>query len=307
MMGLGRGIAALSLVSFAVGCALAPTKGRNTLERKFDGIGALLSPVKITAETVIVDARPSFEFSVVHIPHSVNLRWWDFTETQLENRGVLQGDLTVLSRHLAHTGLQPGAHVVVVGKGLGGDGEEGRIAWMLSYLGFSNVQFASFESLKARYSNVVEEKVLKSQQPWKPEPVESLLVTREELKFAINSNAVNEPQAFRSEMPSVLYRIIDVRNANDYLGREGIGAQRKIPNMGAVNIPWKEFFDSMLRPRLEMQARLSSVGVLPQHRIIVLGADGVASGGVTMALRALGYGNAGHYAGGLNDLLSAYR
>ncbi len=306
-MMFGRVMAVLGIVAIGAGCTLAPTKGRETAERKFDGGSALLSPVKVTAETVIIDTRPSFEFSVVHIPHSQNLRWWDFTETHAENRGVLQSDLSVLARRLAHVGLQPSAHVVVVGKGFGGDGEEGRIAWMLAYLGFSNVQFASFEALKARYTNVVEEKGLKSQTPWKPDPVESLLVTRAEVQFAINSNALTEPQAFKSGQSPVLYRIIDVRSADDYLGREGLGAQKKIPNMGAINIPWKEFFDFLMRPRLEMQAKLASVGVLPQHRIIVLGADGVASGGVTMALRALGYHNAGHYSGGLIDFLSAYR
>lgn len=292
---------------FLAGCALAPTKVREVPERRYEGAGALASPIKIVPETVVIDARPQFEFSMVHVPHSVNMRWSDFTDPQPENRGVLLTDLGAIARRLATAGLQPSSHVVVVGKGLGGHGEEGRIAWMLGYLGFSNVQFATFESLKFRYSNIVEENALKSQQPWRPEPVESLLVTRAEVRFAINHNTVHQPAAFRQGSAPVLYRIIDVRVSDDYLGREGIGAARKIPNMEAINIPWKEFFDSSLRPRQEMLAKLTSVGVSPEHRIIVISSDGVTSGAVTMALRALGFANAGNYAGGIQDLMSAYR
>lgn len=290
------------------GCQMRPTKVRETPERKFEGSARLAAPIQITPETVVVDARSAFEYSVAHVPHSLNLQWTDFTvRTDAENRGVLQSDLGSIARRLARAGLAPTAHVVVVGRGPGGDGEEGRLAWMLAYLGFSNVQFAALDSLKFRMTNIVEETPLKSVPPWKLETVDSLLVTRDELRYVINHQGVEETVSFRSGTKPVLYRIIDVRDADDYLGRRGFGAKNRIPNMGAINIPWKEFFDSNLRPRAEMLAKLSSVGVRPEHRIIVVDEGGLTAASATMALRALGFNNSGLLAGGLVDLLAAYQ
>ena len=44
---------------------------------------------------------------------------------------------------LARAGIAPDSSVVVLGRGLQGEGEEGRIAWMLAYLGVPNIQFAN--------------------------------------------------------------------------------------------------------------------------------------------------------------------
>jgi 3-mercaptopyruvate sulfurtransferase SseA len=115
---------------------------------------------------------------------------------------------------------------------------------------------------------------------------------------------VLQPVSYKGA-PATLYRIIDVRSAKAYHGKEGIGSRAFVPNMDAINVPWKEFFDKMFRLKTDMAARLQQVGIEPTSRVIVLGEDGVASATVTLALRALGYENAGNYAGGLNDLMSS--
>ena len=103
---------------------------------------------------------------------------------------------------------------------------------------------------------------------------------------------------------SELYKILDVRDAKDYLGHIGLGAKTNVPNMGATNIPWKQFFDDGLRPNPAIEDKLHSVGITEDCRVIVLDADGVASAAVTMALRSFGYDDAGNSSGGLQDLLS---
>jgi 3-mercaptopyruvate sulfurtransferase SseA len=112
------------------------------------------------------------------------------------------------------------------------------------------------------------------------------------------------------EMPfngePAIYRLIDVRGGRDYLGRQGFGAEKPIPNMDATNIPWKEFFTKGLRPDPAIKERLQKAGIEPHHRIIVLDQAGVSSAAVTLALRGLGYDKAGNYAGGLTDLMSSY-
>jgi thiosulfate/3-mercaptopyruvate sulfurtransferase len=291
-------VPAICLLLALTACQQTPTKVRETVDRRFEGAGAIGAPIQITPETAVVDARSAFDYSVAHIPHSLNLQWNSFTQLEPESRGLLMTDLNAVVRRLAVAGLSPSTPVVVAGRGLGGDGEEGRIAWMLAYLGFSKVQFAAIDSLKPRYTNLSESPSTKAITPWKLESVESLNVERAELLQAL-------PQGGKGANGQ--YRIVDVRSVDDYLGRTGIGGQNAIPNMGATNIPWTEFFDAALRPRPEMLKRLSGVGIRPEHRVIVIDTGGISSGAVTLALRSLGYSRAGNYSGGLVEFLSHYR
>lgn len=296
-------LSALAVVATA-GCQTAPTVANDNPDRRIEAPGAsMMKPIVITPETVIVDARHAFEYSGAHIPRSINLNWADFTEPEPAQRGILQADRFAITRRLARLGIDPATHVVVAGKGKQGNGEEGRIAWMLSYLGVDNVQFADIDSLGARFTNAVEAQGPKSAPMWKPEPAESLDVTRDELLFAINKRATEKPESYKGQ-PARLYKIIDVRDEKDYLGHVGMGAKTHVPNMGAVNIPWKQFFGDGLRPDGSIEEKLRAVGVTPDCRVIVVDQGGISSAAVTMALRSFGYALAGNYSGGLQDLLS---
>jgi thiosulfate/3-mercaptopyruvate sulfurtransferase len=307
-------LAALGFGGALAGCALKPTVAHENPDRKAEGIKADASqtqeqvlieePIVINERTVIIDARPAFEYSMAHIPRAINLKWSDFTEPQPVSRGVLQRDTFAIARRLARLGLTPDSQVVVVGEGTAGQGEEGRLAWMLAYLGVKNVRFAALHSLKIHLTNIASENIT-SVPIWKPEPIESLNVTKAELLEMINKTAQTKPLAFSAGTVPLLYRMIDVRSEREYLGKEGLGLIKKVPDMGAVNIPWTEFFTDRLSINPTMRARLESVGIKPEHRIIVLGNDGVSSAAVTMALRTMGFSQAGNYAGGLRELLQA--
>ncbi|HVK60494.1 MAG TPA: rhodanese-like domain-containing protein, partial [Bdellovibrionales bacterium] len=231
------------------------------------------------------------------------LNWSDFTEPEPAQRGIMQADLFGAARRLARLGISPESHVVVVGNGIYGNGEEGRVAWMLVYMGLSKVQFASLEALKPRVTNVIDTSSIKAVPMWKPEVRTSLNVTRDEVIFAINERGVEKPISFKGG-PALVYHIIDVRSEKAYLGKEGVGSRAHVPNMDAINIPWKEFFDKQMRVKTSMAQRLAQVGLDPANRVIVIGEDGVSSAAVTLVLRGLGYKNAGNYAGGLLDLMS---
>lgn len=297
-------LVALGCVGSMTGCALKPTVAHENPDRKAEGINdasqtqaqvPIEEPIVINERTVIIDARPAFEYSMAHIPRAINLKWSDFTEPEPEpmSRGVLQRDTFAIARRLARLGLTPDSQVVVVGEGTAGQGEEGRLAWMLAYLGIKNARFAALHSLKIHLTNIATEN-LTSVPIWRPEPVESLNVTKAELLEVINKAGQTKPLA-----------LIDVRSEREYLGKEGLGLIKKVPDMGAINIPWTEFFTDRLSINPSMRARLESVGIKPEHRIIVLGNDGVSSAAVTMALRAMGFSQAGNYAGGLRELLQA--
>lgn len=294
----------LLLVLVVSACATKETRVGENPNRRMGDMSGVVEPVAITPETVIVDARPQFEYSVSHIPKSVLLRWADFTESEPAQKGILQKDLSGLARRLARYGIAPETPVIVVGRGQDGAGEEGRIAWMLAYLGVKNVRFADIDYFKVNRTNIPDATPLSSVPVWKPNPDESLNVSRSELLAVINRRGVQNPIAWRKGAPEVLYRIIDVREESEYLGQSG--SSGSVPNMDAINIPWREFFNPLLRPNPEIVAELTAVNITSEHRIIVLGHDGVSSAAVTMALRRLGYPNTGNYSGGLRDLLSAY-
>lgn len=287
-----------SLVLSISACTTKPTRVLQNEERAFDGN----KKVEITKDTIVVDARPAFEYSTNHIPRSVNLNWADFTEAEPAQRGIIQNDTEGAARRLARVGVGLDSNVVVLGNGLQAGGEEGRIAWMLAYLGVANVQFAPIDTLKPRLTNEPEASPPKSAAIWKPILDASLHATKDEVLFVINERGVDKPISYKG-LPARRYRLIDTRSERAYLGKEGLGVLKHVPNMDAVNIPWKQFFTTDLRPNESTMRQLRVLGFTPEDRIIVLDENGIASAAVTLSLRAAGFRGAANYAGGLQDLI----
>ena len=74
--------------------------------------------------------------------------------------------------------------------------------------------------------------------------------------------------------------------------------------MGAINIPWIQFFDSKMQVRPEMKERLQQVGITSDKKIYVIDDQGVRSAAVVLALRELGYARSANFAGGYMQLMS---
>jgi thiosulfate/3-mercaptopyruvate sulfurtransferase len=341
------------LIAVALGgCATKPTVLTETSTRRFGAAPALMRPVLLDESTVILDARPAFEYSMARIPRSLNINWVDFSERDPMSRGWPQKDSFAAARRLARMGIAPDSKVVVFGLGPDGQGEEGRVAWLLAYLGVENVQFARFGAVKSRVTtealpemarsefeearatfggagsrlsesdrskrthekgtgvsgallgdNQPSEGSIEAKPVWKPELESTLIATRAEVLGAFENRAVEKAWSFQGARPK-FYRIIDVRSAKEYLGKSGGLRSKSIPNFDALNVPWREFFDTDLKPMPEIGERLLSIGFRRDQRILVIDNDGVASAAVTMALRAMGFVDAACYAGGYNDLLN---
>ncbi len=299
-------VASIACFALVIGCATKPTRGYENQQRQMKPAAAgetTGEPIVLTEQTVVIDARPPFEYSLSHIPRAVNVQWTDFTQKEEAYRGVLLSDRFELTRRLARLGISPASEVVVVGKGLGGGGEEGRLAWTLAYLGLDNVRAVPMGYFKGPVSNT-ETKPLAPAVIWKPIVDESLLVTRQELLYVLDNRGVYDPIVYGEKGRPRLYKIIDVRTSREYLGKEGVGMQAPIPNMEAINIPWNEFFDSTGRVNPEIAQRLHEVGVTRDQRIIIVSGSGLRSAAVTMALRSMGFKGAGNYAGGLKELVA---
>ncbi len=131
---------------FLLSCQTKPTKMYESQELKsrLQAMGDIYNNQNI--QQVIVDARPAFDFNLSKINGSINLRWEEFTQRDEELRGVFERDLYFHSRRLARYGINPETPVTIVGRGLQGGGEEGRLAWTLKYMGIKNVRFLHIDA-----------------------------------------------------------------------------------------------------------------------------------------------------------------
>ena len=96
--------------------------------------------------------------------------------------------------------------------------------------------------------------------------------------------------------------LIDVRPSEEYLGKAASPSSKPPPDVGAINIPWTEFFQKNGLVNESVKAKLQSIGITPERKILVIANKGIESAAVTLALRELGFNKAANYAGGYMEL-----
>src|SRR5690606_23898321 len=115
---------------------------------------------------VLLDAREPLDFSVSHAPGAISVNWRDFSKTGGTEQGWLLDDEFSMARRLSLWGIDPDTPVLVLGYGHDGKGEEGRIAWMLKYLGIKDVHIAHWRVIRATIPR--ESSPPKNKPIWKP-------------------------------------------------------------------------------------------------------------------------------------------
>ncbi len=293
-------------VSLGFSCAMKATRSSEKSPRIFkfsdQELPGPMKSIPLDQASVILDVRSAFDYSLAHIPNSINLQWDEFSEQSTAYKGKLQSDLFSISTRLARIGVDLDSKVLVVGTGIKGGGEEGRIAWMLAYLGVKQVSFIDISSLKARMINTTQEQN-KSTPIWKPKTLDSILCSTKEFLFAVNKQGLTNAISYLGLSPR-LYKIIDVRSEPEYLGRGTIDEDViATPDVGAINIEWKQFFSKQGLPRNNIKKQLLDIGVKPEHRILVIDSKGVRSAAATMALLNLGFMNAANCASGWREVI----
>lgn len=277
--------AAAALVLMTSACQMKPTRGSESQTRQFSVVmDKATKPIEINGLVVVLDTRSAFDYGLNRVENSIHFPWFNLAEK--EDTGELMRDPRKAVQRLALAGLNPATPVIVVGYGAAGKGEEGRLAWNLLYLGFQDVQVASFDLLRKAWSqqgtpppqNVT---------PWAPAPRGDLVVSLKEFR-----QLARDPMGRRDKH----VWLIDVRSEREYFNREP-GAPL-VPDVGALNVPWTEFFTAQGRPNSKIRARLEALGIKPDHRVILVSQRGVRSGAVAYALGALGYTHAQNFVSG---------
>ncbi len=285
----------LVIVVAAVGCQQAPTKinqtasvDQNILLKNVSG------ELKVEANTILVDARPAFEFSVAHAPGAVNLLWEDFATPNTPTPGKVPKDISPIAHRLALHGIYPGAAILVMGNGKAGKGEEGRVAWSLVNLGVRDVQIASIDQFRVGMTNA-EPKQRENVAPWTPNrAIQMEADLKEVLSIATAKLAEGQrPGAY----------LLDVRSRKEYFLKAGVGLGYVFPDLRALHIPWDQFYNDMGRPNPEIKGQLHGLGWQARDRIIVVSNKGVRSGAAAFALMSMGFTNVANYTGGFMELL----
>lgn len=228
-------------------------------------------------EIVVLDARPFFEYSVSHAEKAQPIKWEDYSQNESPNHGLLEPDLNLIARKLRAYGISPESEVVILGKGKSGYGEEGRIAWMLNYVGVNKVVIKSEEDYSAKRTAAF---IQNNRAPavWLVKLNEKIRIRLSELQKTISGER------------KVDYALIDTRSKKEY-------DQAHLP--GAVHIEFKEFINNKNEPINSEQLKdlLKKYKLNTQAELIFYCTAGVRSGYATFVASNLGL-NARHFDGG---------
>ncbi|NJM10499.1 MAG: hypothetical protein HC883_06550 [Bdellovibrionaceae bacterium] len=129
---------------------------------------------------------------------------------------------------------------------------------------------------------------------WPIHPRPEMQVGREEFaKLSQNPKGRLEGRIF----------IIDVRSFAEYSNKVTTKGAA-LPDINALHMEWKEFYNDKGRPNPAVRDKLKSVGILPADRVILISNKGVRSGAAAYALLALGFTRVQNFTSGWNSLLT---
>lgn len=260
-----------------LGCSTMGTRGfesNDPLSRIEDKARV---PLKINDDTIVLDARSAFEYGLGHWSEAIHFPWQKLAES--EQTGQLLKDPSKAGLSLSLIGVDPFTPVIVVGEGPSGQGEEGRLAWSLLYYGLNDVQTISQNGLDI-YLTQAETKPSRNKPIWSKAPREEMRIGREEFL-----EKVVAPREKRSG--KVLF--IDVRSKEEYFAKKG--ELYKEPDIQALHMEWKEFYQPDGRPDLRLRGRLQALGYSTKDEVIVFSNRGVRSSAAAYALIANGFKN----------------
>ncbi|MDZ4676673.1 MAG: rhodanese-like domain-containing protein [Oligoflexia bacterium] len=178
---------------------------------------------------VVLDARPAFKYAMGHLNLAQPIRWEDYSQTEEQHKGALDPDYGLLARKLRLLGVKPDREVIVLGDGAQGIGEEGRIGWMLLYLGVKKVQVFNVDYMKGK--KLFGERLDVDEAPlWTPKINALIKIEKRELAVFVKEKKSDKV-------------IIDVRTAEEFNGKKTLNEKRPGHIPGAINITWTKFLN----------------------------------------------------------------
>jgi thiosulfate/3-mercaptopyruvate sulfurtransferase len=240
-------------------------------------------------DIVVVDVRSKLAFMASgHIPRAVAATWHEFSDPNSGIKGLLDSDVTRLEKKLGAVGISRERLVVVYSNPFDNWGDEGRMYWMLKYLGHPNVRV-----LDGGWIKWSAEMRRFECGPAAPRPA----IFKAQINAALMTNKAEVRGIVAGPHPGIV--IADARAPEEYNGavQHGIARGGHIPS--AVNVPWNQFFnqDGTVKPVEQLRGILQKAGVSADQEVICYCTGGVRSAWLYFILTLAGYEKVKNYPG----------
>ncbi len=238
-------------------------------------------------DLVLIDVRGQAAYSS-HIRGAVHSTWHEYSDPNATAKGLLDPDLSRIEQRLRALGINHSSDIVIYSNPFDNWGDEGRMFWMLQYLGHPSVRVLDGGWVKWTAEHRPYEHEPARPQPgnFQVAPHPELLVMKDELKKLV--------KAPRRETV-----ILDARSVEEYAGKdiEGLPRAGHIPT--ASNIPWNGFLksDGSVKDLGMIQKMFQEFGLDPSHEIITYCLGGVRSAWLYFVFRLVGYEKVKNYPG----------
>ena len=245
----------------------------------------------LAAGATVLDARAK-GFFLGHLPAAQPVDWRDFIDGW-GRTGRLHPDLARMARGLAALGVDDARPVLVYGDAHSGYGEEGRIAWLLAYLGHPRVHILDGGIAAWRQAG---------------QPLARGLAGRPRQTGALSSQAqpllrADKARVLAASQATPRPLIVDVRSLEEWRGATPYFEARGGHIPGAAHLDWRQLLDGdgRLRPGPALRQALAALGLdepaREEREIIVYCTGGVRSAFAWAVLRDLGYRRVRNYDG----------
>ncbi len=238
---------------------------------------------------VVLDVRGKAAYAFGgHIPGAVHATWHDFSDPTAVAKGLLDPDLPRLEGRLRALGISSESDIVIYSNPFDNWGDEGRMYWMLEYLGHTRLSI-----LDGGWVKWVQEKRPFEHGVVTPKPGEfrastqpDLIVMKDELKRIV-------------KQPHPQVAIVDARSLEEYVGKEVSGIPRPGHIPSAINIPWNMFLnpDATVKHMAAIMTELEDRGLHRGQEVICYCTGGVRSAWLYYVLKLVGFQKVRNYPG----------
>lgn len=232
----------------------------------------------VGAEVTVLDARTVERYAKGHVPGALSAPWTVFTTGAGDGSLLPAAELQAKLRAL---GVRQGRPVVVYARWREGWGEEGRLFWMLDYLGHSNVRV-----IRGGWG------------AWRG-PVAQGAGETVPGDFTARVQPQRRVGTAQLALKHTSVDLIDTRSAAEFAGETPYGSKRGGHVPGARHLYWKGAFeaDGRLRSRAAVRAWLEAGGVQFTRPAVAYCTGGIRSGFTYLLLRWLDHPSPANYDG----------
>lgn len=240
-------------------------------------------------DLVVIDVRgkATYEFGG-HIPGAVHSTWHEYSDPNAVAKGLLNPALGEIERILQRLGINQDSDVVIYSNPFDNWGDEGRMFWMLEYLGHTRLRILNGGWVKwtAEKRPFEHGPVSPAKGNFKAQPRPDVIAWKNDVKGLVGGS---HPQT----------AILDARSVEEYLGKEVSGLPRPGHIPSAIHVAWNGFLnkDATVKELSVIREMLAAKGIDNGQDVICYCTGGVRSAWLYFILKLIGYSKLRNYPG----------